>query len=121
VDFFYKWEALNLSAQHQFSLQAAKDLKDIIKHDMQREQDKRKRAAIANIGPGRGGRGLGASKVLNIGRNVKAEPFNPSAPLQIQQGRVRTRPSRAAAGPSRVAFEGPNMSPEAKRARACMS
>jgi hypothetical protein len=132
-EFFYKWEAQTLDMSRRtalgaeasrppFTLAAARELKDAIQREREKQAAAAARTGVLNALSAPRGRGRGAAGILGIGRlptshlgtPVKSEPG-----LATGLGSPLPARHKAVAGPSRVKFDGPPMTSDARNGRAC--
>lgn len=123
ADLHYKWEALNFNSKAAFDMNAVRELKaQMLRQNERKAEIARLNQRVALSNPTRGGLRMSGAGILNIGRfsnglagtPVKTEPGRTTA-FQVKEDHKRP----VVAGPSKVKFEGPPMSDEAKKGRAC--
>ena len=119
-DLFFKWEAANFNSKAAFTLAAAHDLKARIQREKERVAESQRRARANLAGALRSAPRGGGAGILNIGARYGAGGVG--MPVKTELGRGPEKGERRkglVAGPSRVKYEGPQMSEEARRGRAC--
>lgn len=115
-DLFFKWEAANFNSKAAFTLAAARDLKAQIQREKERLAESQRRARANLAGALRSAPRGGGAGILNIGARYGGGGVGMPVKAELGQGERR---KALVAGPSRVKYEGPQMSEEARRGRAC--